>query len=83
MSQDGSVWSLPENSQQHWLHVWRQKGGVVVLVAYTTYAQDAGVGEHRLAAAYLEGRSHAVACLSGSVALAVGEEEGVLGLGRG
>lgn len=50
MSQDGSVWSLLENNRQCWLDEWRQKGGVV-LVANTTCALDAGVGEHRLAAA--------------------------------
>lgn len=43
MNQDMSVWSLLENSRQFWLNVWRQKGGVIVLVANITCAPDAGV----------------------------------------
>lgn len=43
MNQDMSVWSLLENSWQFWLDVWRQKGGVIVLVANITCVPDAGV----------------------------------------
>lgn len=74
--QDQSVWSLLENSRQFWLDVWRQKRGVIVLVANIRCALDAGGGGSTgwRSIPGWEARMQWSASVGVCVSLAVGEE---------
>lgn len=76
MNQDQSVWSLLENSRQFWLDVWRQKRGVIVLVANIRCALDAGGGGSTgwRSIPGWEARMQWSASVGVCVSLAVGEE---------